>query len=178
MWLYYPRISDSMLAEIVNVVGASIADLSREADRIEQRHRQLGGSDETQQRVDAVAEAIRQRVELQRVVKQLVDGGWKPDLDDGAIVNAGPLRALFRHKDWADKVQEFWKEVQKGEHDWSHLAMWLRHDAVLQRCRTEKDLAIAHDHLDLYQPPTAKKRGRKAKAERLPLPIHEEYGDE
>ena len=88
------------------------------------------------------------------------------------MVNAAPLARWFRNRTWREAAEKTWAEIQAGEHDWSHLALWLRRDEVLARCRNERDLAIAHKCENLYVPPPKKqqRRGRRRQdAEQLTL---------
>src|SRR5439155_6635744 len=101
-------------------------------------------------------------------------------LDDGAVVNAAPVAAWFRNRTWREAAERVWAELQRGEHDWSRLALWLRPDEVLARCRTERDLAIAHGREDMYSPPV-NNSGRRSRWRRrstqFALPTSEERDD-
>ncbi|SEM84202.1 hypothetical protein SAMN05444354_12438 [Stigmatella aurantiaca] len=180
LWIYYPRLNASMLAGLVNHLDQHLAYLRREVDALELRRKQLRVSDADQARADTLAGAIESRTRMLNTLRGLVDRAWSPHLDDGVVVTAGPLRDLFRHRDWRKLVNEVWAEMMDGEHDWSHVAMWARPDEVLRRCRTEKDLAIAHNRLDLYiEPAPTNRRGRKKVTQlELDAAADEEMGDD
>lgn len=162
LWLYYPRISGAMLAACVNRMRAADDALKREEDRLFAARRAGALAAGGQARLDRLESERRERAELREALRELVDRNFQPQLDDGAVVNAAPLAAWFRNRAWREAPEQTWGELQQGEHDWSRLALWLREHEVLARCRTERDLAIAHGREDLYAPPanTPASRGR------------------
>jgi len=65
-------------------------------------------------------------------------------------------------------LKDTWARLEKGEYDWSHLAMNYWPDRVREKCRTDKSLAIAHGLESLFVEPEAtskKTRGRNRGAE-------------
>jgi hypothetical protein len=165
LWLYYPRISGGMLAACVNRLRGGEDAFKREEDRLLAMRRADTLATSGQERLDRLGSERRERTDLREVLRDLVDRNFQPHLDDGAVVNAAPLAAWFRNRTWREAAEQTWGELQRGEHDWSRLALWLRQDAVLARCRTERDLAIAHGREDLYAPPpdgpARSRRGRR-----------------
>ncbi len=114
------------------------------------------------------------RDQLERIYGFTRDGAARPleglplsSLEEGAATaerDAGELGT------WRDAAEKVWTELQEGQHDWSHLTLWLRRDEVLARCQSERDLAIAHGREDLYVPPSAKpRRGLRRRAAQLLL---------
>jgi hypothetical protein len=179
LWLYYPRISAGMLASCVNRLRAFDGALQGEEDRlVAARHAGTlpsGG----QERLDRIASERRERTALREALRELVDRGFEPHLDDGAVVNAAPLATWFRNRTWREVAEETWREIEAGEHDWSKLALWRRPDQVLERCRTERDLAIAHGREDLYEAPesTAKRRRKRRRQMEIALRDSDDDGD-
>lgn len=179
LWLYYPRISGDMLANCVNRLRENQAALEREEAHLLAARRAEALPPEDQTRLDRIRVEIRERDKLYEALRELSDGEFEPHLDDGAVINAAPLRRWFRHRTWREAAEKVWAEVQSGEHDWSHLALWLRRNEVLARCRTERDLAIAHGREDLFVPPpeSERRRGRRRKAAQQ-LTISDDAGGE
>ncbi|WP_295432661.1 BREX-1 system adenine-specific DNA-methyltransferase PglX [uncultured Thiodictyon sp.] len=162
LWLYYPRLCGAMLSACVNRLRANEQLLQREEAGLLAARSQGALSGEGQGRLDRIGVELRERAELREALNGLVNRGFAPHLDDGAVVNAAPLARWFRHRGWREAAQTVWDELERGEHDWSHLALWLHPEQVLQRCRTERDLAIAHGREDLYEPtPEKPRRGRR-----------------
>lgn len=76
---------------------------------------------------------------------------WRPDLDDGAIVNFAPALSSRAAEPWvADKIQEAWEKLASGDHDWAHLAMHLWPERVVPKCIDDRSLAIAHGVEELF----------------------------
>ena len=171
LWLYYPRISVAMLSGCVNRLRNSETALQTEEIRLLGARKAGTLTTDGQARLERIGAELGERVALREGLHGLVNRGFKPHLDDGAVVNAAPLAAWFRHRPWREAAETVWAEVQAGEHDWSQLAMWIRQDEVLARCQSERDLAIAHGREDLYDPPPEKpgRRGRGRGATQLPL---------
>jgi hypothetical protein len=175
-WLYYPRLSGEMLAGCANWL-----DVNEEALLRKEAHQRAarGANGLEAEGEKRIATELRERAELREALRELTDRGFHPHLDDGAVINAAPLRRWFRNRTWREAAEQAWTEVTAGEHDWSHLAMWLRRDEVLERCRSERDLAIAHHREDLYVPPpeNPRRRGRRKGATNQ-LTISGEVGDD
>lgn len=69
---------------------------------------------------------------------------WNPNLNDGVIINYGPLWRMIAHKPWQKAVKSYWDELVAGKYDWAHLAMHLWPERVVPKCVTDHSLAIAH----------------------------------
>jgi hypothetical protein len=89
---------------------------------------------------------------------------WKPNLNDGVLITASPLWKLFRLLKWQKALETCWKELNKGDYDWAHLALTLRPNEVREKCKSDRSLAIAHSLEDLCEikaPEPKKKRAAK-----------------
>ncbi|MBN1165667.1 MAG: BREX-1 system adenine-specific DNA-methyltransferase PglX [Methanospirillaceae archaeon] len=75
--------------------------------------------------------------------------GWKPELDDGVILNMAPLRELF--PSWKVEPVKFWKELEEGKYDWSYTAMRYWPTRVREACKRNKSYAIAHGLEEEYE---------------------------
>ena len=49
--------------------------------------------------------------------------------------------------------KKYWQALERGDYDWSHLAMRYWPERVEAKCRTDKSFAIAHGRMDLYAEP-------------------------
>ena len=85
------------------------------------------------------------------------DAVYDPDLDDGVMINAAALWPLLAPQ-WKDP-KKWWTELATGEgrkdYDWSHLAARYFKDRVLQKCKTDPSLAVAHGCFWKYHPERA-----------------------
>jgi len=96
--------------------------------------------------LEAFEAAIRRVLEQRDERGETV--GWAPEIDDGVILNLAPLRELM--PSWKEP-EKFWQELDEGKYDWSYTAMRYWPDRVLEKCKTNKSYAIAHDRLDVYE---------------------------
>jgi hypothetical protein len=168
VWVYYPALTDQTLYTAANdFVGPKLEETSRLAAAM-RAHTDRSRDEERQfeQLLDLEAELKELQNELLRLAPT-----WKPNHDDGVQITAAPLWCLFRYRPWQTVLKETWEKLDKGGYDWAHLAMSYWPNRVREKCRTDKSLAIAHDHEDLYEPPPEKpdagRRGRKRGAEVL-----------
>jgi hypothetical protein len=70
---------------------------------------------------------------------------WRPDLDDGVLLNFGPLwRLVPQLSSWQTECRNAWDKLIRGDYDWAHLAMHLWPERVVPKCQTDRSLAIAH----------------------------------
>ena len=83
---------------------------------------------------------------------------YQPNLDDGVSINAAPLHRLFRLPKWAKDTREVWQKLERGDHDWAHLAYSIWPERVREKCRRDRSLAIAHGLEELYGVPPERTR--------------------
>lgn len=165
LWLYYPRLTSQTLYSAIN-------------DYLEPRLKQAGddlaalrnkGSARTrddEKQFESLQSFELELVELREILLKLAPT-FKPNHDDGVQITVAPLWPLFRHKPWQKVLKDTWGKLEKGDYDWSHLAMNYWPERVRENCKTDKSLAIAHGLEGLYIEPEAqpKKARSKKKAE-------------
>jgi hypothetical protein len=94
--------------------------------------------DELHKLRDLLYELVDMKQELLRVAAL----PYKPDLNDGVIINAAPLHKLFRHRTWTKDCADCWKKLEKGDYNWSHMAFNIWPDHVREKCKKDRSLAI------------------------------------
>jgi len=163
LWIYYHRLDDQMLFKcITDFLEPKIRDVSRDIERLQKGLTDggvAGQRDELDHLLDFRMELEGMKTELLRVAHL----PYKPDLNDGVIINAAPLWKLFHLKKWQKDCRECWEKLEAGDYDWAHMAFHMWPDRVRDKCRTDKSLAIAHNLEELYEEPPAKPKKRATK---------------
>jgi len=143
LWLYYHRLSQDTLYQAAALAKDKLAHEERRLDVLGLEY---GSNPTATQRKELasqeafVAELRGYHEEIARVAPL-----WRPDLNDGVILNYGPLWRLISHRPWQKSVKEAWDGLCTGEYDWAHLAMHLWPARVVPKCATDRSIAIAHD---------------------------------
>ncbi|HKQ37621.1 MAG TPA: type II restriction endonuclease subunit M, partial [Verrucomicrobiae bacterium] len=168
LWIYYHRLNDDTLFKCIQkFVEPKLADVEKELAHLRSLMDSGEGSTKTRRQLD---EAEQLRTELKEMRAELEHWAprWKPNLNDGVLITACPLWKLFRLPKWRRDLEACWKELERGDYDWAHLAYTLWPDRVREKCKTDRSLAIGHGLEELCEVnPAAKKvrKGKSAKAE-------------
>ena len=143
VWLYYHRLTpDTLFTVLRDHVKPKLEYEERQAFQLRQ---EAGATPSTSQRRD-IAEA-EELVEDLRAFKAELDRVaplFRPDLNDGVIINHAPLWRMIGLPKWRKDCQATWNELVKGDYDWAHLALHLWPERVIPKCATDRSLAIAH----------------------------------
>ena len=176
VWLYYHRLNADTLYTVVNrYVTPKMEAVQEHAERLSARLAEATGreaaalGDEIGDLRTFLDELREFRAELLRVAEL----PYKPDLNDGVIINAAPLHRLFRLRKWAQDTAAVWAKLVAGEYDWAHLAYTIWPERVRRVCETDRSIAIAHglEHLCTVQ-------ARPARSKRRPTPDEDEDVEE
>jgi hypothetical protein len=160
LWVYYPTLTDQTLYTAVNDfldpkrrhVTTELAMLRGKVTRTREETEELEELQDLSEELTDLREALLK-----------IAPTYHPTQDDGVQITAAPLWPLFRHKPWQKLLKDTWTKLEKGDDDWSHLAMYYWPDRVRTKCQSDKSLAIAHHCEDLYvepEPGTRKGKGR------------------
>lgn len=154
-WVYYPKLNQ-------NTLHSLILKLRDENERL---HSQIAATtDKTQQ---TLLRGRQQQVEgMMDELNNIINAGYKPNHDDGVPVTSCPLVKLIAHRGWKQECTENWEDLQKGECDWSHLAMSMFPARVTQKAKKDWCLALTHglEHLCENKPKEKKTRKKKVDA--------------
>lgn len=144
LWLYYPRLTaDTLFTALRDFLEPKLQYEEGRAFRLRQ---EAGPTPAPSQRVeiaeaDDLVEDLRAlRDELKRIAPL-----FKPDLNDGVILNHAPLWRMAGLPKWRNDCQSTWEKLAAGDYDWAHLALHLWPERVIPKCATDRSLAIAHD---------------------------------
>jgi hypothetical protein len=144
LWLYYPRLTADILFTALR--DFLEPKLQYEEGRAFRLHQDAGPTPAPSQRAeiteaDELVDDLRAlRDDLKRVAPL-----FKPDLNDGVILNHAPLWRMIGLPKWRKDCQATWGKLAAGDYDWAHLALHLWPERVIPKCATDRSLAIAHD---------------------------------
>jgi len=150
VWLYIHAFSKDTLFRVQNdYVAPKLAHEERRLDALTLEQRDGATAAERK----ALAEQQTLVEELQGFLAEVkrVAPLWKPNLDDGVIINFSLLwRLMLQHKPWQKELKKSWDALCEGKYDWAHLAMHLWPERVVPKCTKDRSLAIAHDMEDVF----------------------------
>lgn len=158
LWIYYHRLTDQTLHTcLIDFVIPKLKSIGNEIGNLRE-------SKITGERLEALLELQEELSDFKAELEEIIKLPWKPNLNDGVIINAAPLWKLFRLPAWQKKLKSTWDELTKGDYDWAHLAYTIWPERVKEACKTDRSMAIAHglEHLCTIEAPKAKAK-RKVK---------------
>jgi hypothetical protein len=170
-WLYYPKLTDQTLVAVINNY------LQPKIDEVRKQKKPLElntiidnkGLKELKELNDFEHELEEMKKELLRITAL----PYKPNHDDGVLITAAPLHKLFRHTKWRKATEECWKELEKGEYDWAHLAHSIWSDRVIKKCKKDLSMAIAHGLEHYCEVKPKEKKEKVVKVTKKSNPINE-----
>jgi hypothetical protein len=178
LWLYYPRLTaDTLFTALRDFLEPKLQYEEGRAFRLRQ---DAGPTPAPSQRAE-IAEADELVDDLRALRDELkrVAPLFKPDLNDGVILNYAPLWRMIGLPKWRKDCQATWEKLAAGDYDWAHLALHLWPERIIPKCATDRSLAIAHglestfwEEIPADELPT-NQRGRGGKKKTKPEPIPE-----
>jgi hypothetical protein len=158
LWLYYPRLtSDTLFTAVNRYLEPRLAGVQRRLNELEEKVQGASGREATRLR-EEIEEAhayLSELTDLRDELLRVAALPYRPNLNDGVIINAAPLHRLFRLPRWAKDTRTTWEKLERGDYDWAHLAYTIWPERVREKCCTDRSLAIAHGLEDLYMGPPA-----------------------
>lgn len=150
VWLYIHRATSDTLFRVLNdFVGPKLDHEKAKLDGLTQEagpNPSAAQRRELEQQETFVGELQALKTEVARVAPL-----WKPNLDDGVILNFAPLwRLVPQSRIWQGECKKAWDKLQSGDYDWAHLAMHLWPERVVPKCSDDRSLAIAHGLEDVF----------------------------
>jgi hypothetical protein len=150
VWLYIHAFSKDTLFRVQNDYG--VPKLAHEERRLESLTSELrDGATAVQRKTLAAQEAVVDELRAFLDEVKRVAPLWKPNLDDGVIINFAPLwRLVPQNKAWQKELKSTWDALCDGKYDWARLAMHLWPERVVPQCAKDRSLAIAHGLEDVF----------------------------
>ena len=168
--LCYHTISKDTIYRVLNdFIGPEIERLERELLKHDASYAQ-------QPTEDSRATCVRRIDDLKSLGVELglIAPLWSPDQDDGVLINHSLLWRLAASTPWQKRLKETWSDLQSGHLDWSAMAFRLWPRRVLDKCKIDRSIAIAHGiDDDLWQTPPGCKPRVAANADEIVANIYE-----
>jgi hypothetical protein len=150
VWLYIHAFSKDTLFRVQNEYV--VPKLAHEERRLESLTSELrDGATAAQGKQLAAQETIVEELRAFLDDVKRVAPLWKPNLDDGVMINFAPLwRLVPQSKGWQKELKAAWDALCEGDYDWAHVAMHLWPERVVPKCAKDRSLAIAHGLEDVF----------------------------
>ena len=156
-WIYYPKLSHNTLPSL-------IIKLREENEKLMSGINAAMASKEKNLENDLRAKQY-QVENMMAEINRIIDSGYEPNHDDGVPVTSCPLVNLISHRAWKAECQSNLEELNKGNYDWSHLAMSMYPARVTQKAKKDWCMALTHGLEHLCENKPKEKKPRKKKEE-------------
>lgn len=159
IWIYYPRLNHNTLPRLITeIVDPKLRKANEELAG-------MAGLAKVGARKAELELMIQELMEMRDDFQKLIDGGYRPNKNDGVLITAAPFARFFRYAKFRKDLEACWKELSRGDYDWAHLAMSMWPERVLEACKTDRSIAIAHGRDELCPPDKPReKRSRSSEA--------------
>ena len=156
-WVYYPKLSKNTLPQL-------IIRLREQQEQLRTRlNAALAAHDKTQ---ESQTRAEQEQVEgMMDELNRILAAGYVPNHDDGVPVTAAPLLHLAASRPWRVECEKNMELLEKGDYDWSHLAMSMYPARVIQKAKKDWCMALTHGLEHICENKPKEKKARKKKGE-------------
>lgn len=156
-WVYYPKLSKNTLPQLIIRLREQQEQLRTRLNAV------LAAHDKTQEsQIRAEQEQVEGMMdELNRILAE----GYVPNHDDGVPVTAAPLLHLAASRPWRVECEKNMELLEKGDYDWSHLAMSMYPARVTQKAKKDWCMALTHGLEHICENKPKEKKARKKKGE-------------
>jgi hypothetical protein len=131
IWLYYPRLNhDSLYLAAREYADAKLSlETTRLTDLQNAVNSLTGAGRKVQERTLAAQAALVEEIKsFRKTLDAAAQLDLQPDLNDGVLLNIGPLHDLIP---W-NEAERAWNELLKGKYTWSHIANRLREKGIIR----------------------------------------------
>ncbi|NEU96933.1 hypothetical protein [Bradyrhizobium uaiense] len=150
IWLYAHALTGDTLMQLqTDLLEPKLSLERRNLDNLKTEHAGEGTGRSRRE----VEEQERKVDEIQALLDEVkrLSPLWRPNLDDGIIVNFAPFWRLVPHnRAWQKELRAVWDALCAGELDWTQLAMHLWPERVVPKCAINHNLAVAHGIEDVF----------------------------
>lgn len=159
VWVYYPKMSQSTLPQIVLMLSSEIEEVRSELTAAQLKHDRI-----EENRLLALQSDLEGMVAS---LQKIIELPYRPNHDDGIPVTAAPLAELFAHNLWKTECKDNLEELNKGDYDWSHLAFSMFPSRIRDKAKKDWCLALTHglEEICVNKPKERKNRAKKSAAD-------------
>lgn len=140
LWLYYPKLSSSMLYAVLN--DCIDPKLELEKRNLAELHQQAQNG-AVRRQLERKATFISELTVLREKLQQLADT-YQVHFDDGVAINAVRFMPLIQSKEWLKKLEKTKSDLEGGKLDWSETAADLYPERVKEACKKNPSIRLAH----------------------------------
>lgn len=133
VWLYYHRLDKDMLFKVL--LHYVEPKLRLEENNLEQIRAQRAGAGsggreakQLEKQLDQQESFLSELRDFRDKLQRAADLNLEPDLNDGVVLNAAPLRELIP---WTE-VKKYWEELLAGKYEWSSIGRQLRERGLVR----------------------------------------------
>lgn len=158
-WVYYLKLSKNTLLQL-------IIRLREQQEQLRTRlNAALAAHDKTQ---ESQTRAEQEQVEgMMDELNRILAAGYVPNHDDGVPVTAAPLLHLAASRPWRVECEKNMELLEKGDYDWSHLAMSMYPARVTQKAKKDWCMALTHGLEHICENKPKEKKARKKKGDNI-----------
>lgn len=158
-WVYYPKLSKNTLPQL-------IIRLREQQEQLRTRlNAALAAHDKTR---ESQIRAEQEQVEgMMDELNRILAAGYVPNHDDGVPVTAAPLLHLAASRPWRVECEKNMELLEKGDYDWSHLAMSMYPARVTQKVKKDWCMALTHGLEHICENKPKEKKARKKKGDNI-----------
>lgn len=158
-WVYYLKLSKNTLPQL-------IIRLREQQEQLRTRlNAALAAHDKTQ---ESQTRAEQEQVEgMMDELNRILAAGYVPNHDDGVPVTAAPLLHLAASRPWRVECEKNMELLEKGDYDWSHLAMSMYPARVTQKAKKDWCMALTHGLEHICENKPKEKKARKKKGDNI-----------
>lgn len=156
-WVYYPKLSKNTLPQLIIRLREQQEQLRTRLNAV------LAARDKTQ---ESQIRVEQEQVEgMMDELNRILAAGYVPNHDDGVPVTAAPLLHLAASRPWRVECEKNMELLEKGDYDWSHLAMSMYPARVTQKAKKDWCMALTHGLEHICENKPKEKKARKKKGE-------------
>ena len=159
VWVYYPKMNQSTLPQIVLLLSGEIEEVRSELTAAQLKHDRI-----EENRLLALQSDLEGMVAS---LQKIIELPYRPNHDDGIPVTAAPLAELFAHNLWKTECKDNLVGLNKGDYDWSHLAFSMFPSRIRDKAKKDWCLALTHglEEICVNKPKERKSRAKKSAAD-------------